>query len=551
MTQQISKGRKALSAGLLVLAMLGALLSACSPGNQQANESGAEGESAETGGRPVITVAVQATPNVEDYETNHYTKLVEEAMNVDLEFLELPSQAEEALTKLSLMVSSGAELPDVVNIYLNESTVYDYAAKGVFISQDDYLNDPSLAPNFHNIPDKDFVYNSMKLPDGKVYALPRYTPYEWNEGSNRAWINSEWLEKLNLEIPETTDDLYNVLKAFIEQDPNGNSKKDEIGVVGSLNGWSQNPRVYLMNAFIYADPGKSYMNVKDGQVYPAFTQPEWKEGLEYMNKLVKDGLFSSLSFTQDETQMKALINVPGGMAGVVTAGSYSTFGPELENKMTLLPPVKGPSGLAATPYSPSLPTQLWFITKDAKDPELAFKVGDSMLNPELSLVSRYGEKEVDWSDDPAVTAEYLGPFEESEGLAAGLAELNPSIWNNPQNKHWNDANPAYRPLEISKTASNLKKGAENPLPNWQPAYAEGYVPTFPDEVIVKLNYLPDELREIANSKTAIDNYVNESAVAFITGNRPLSQWDDYIAELNKMGLKQYLEVTQAAYERSK
>ncbi|WP_405113258.1 hypothetical protein MHH28_06675 [Paenibacillus sp. FSL K6-1217] len=544
MTQQISKKRKALSAGLLVLPMLGSLLSACSQGNQQANESG-------EGGRPVITVAVQANPNVEDYETNHYTKLVEDAMNVDLKFLELPSQAEEALTKLSLMVSSGAELPDVVNIYLNESTVFDYAAKGVFVPQDDYLNDPELAVNFNKIPEKEFVRSSMKLPDGKVYALPRYSPQKWNEGSNRAWINNEWLEKLKLEMPKTTDDLYNVLKAFVEQDPNGNGKKDEVGFVGSLNGWSQNPRIYLMNAFIYADPGKSYMNVKDGRIFPAFTQPEWKEGLEFMNKLVKDGLFSPLSFTQDETQMKALINVPGGMAGVVTAGSYSTFGPELDNKMTLLPPVKGPSGLSATPYSPSLPTQLWFITKDAKDPELAFKVGDYMLNPELSIVSRYGEKGVDWSDDPAVVAEYVGPFEELEGVPAAVAELNPSIWNNPQNKHWNDANPAYRSLELGKTVSNLKKDADDVLPNWRPAFEEGYVPAFPEEVIVKLSYLPEELKQIANSKTAIDNYVNESAVAFITGNRPLSQWDDYIAELNKMGIAQYLEVAQAAYDRSK
>ncbi|WP_020618923.1 extracellular solute-binding protein [Paenibacillus daejeonensis] len=541
--------RKKLPASLLAFAMVGGLLAGCS-GNNQPNTTTPAGEGEGTGARPVITVAVQANPNVEDYKTNHYTKLVEEAMDVELEFLELPSQVEEALTKLSLMVSSGAELPDVINIYLNESTVYDYASKGVFIPQDEYLNNPELAANFNNIPDKDFVYNAMKLPDGKVYALPRYAPNEWNEGSNRAWINGEWLEKLGLDVPQTTDELYETLKAFVEQDPNENGRRDEVGLVGSLNGWSQNPRVYLMNAFIYADPGKSYMNVKDGEVYPAFTQPEWKEGLEYMNKLVKEGLFSSQSFTQDETQLKALINVPGGMAGMVTAGSYSTFGPELDSKMTLLPPVTGPSGLAATPYSPSLPTQLWFITKDAKDPELAFKVGDFMLDPEMSLASRYGEKDVDWSDDPAVTADYLGPFEESQGLAAAVAELNPSLWNNPQNKHWNDANPAYRPLEISRTASNLKKGEDHTVPNWRPAYMEGYVPTFPEEVIVKLNYTPEELRNIANSKTAIDNYVNESAVAFITGNRPLTQWDDYLAELNKMGLDQYLEVIQAAYERS-
>lgn len=538
---------------LLILSMVGALLSACAT-NNGANESSSNTNNGDAeGDRPTITIAVQSNPNVEDFDTNHYTQLIEEAMQVNLEFLELPSKADEALTKLSLMVSSGEKLPDVINMYLNEATIYDYASKGIFIKQNDYLMDPDIAVNFNQIPEKDFIYTTSKMADGNVYSLPRYAPFEWNEGANRAWINNEWLEKLSLEMPETTDELYTVLKAFAEGDPNGNGKKDEIGVIGSTNGWAQNPRVYLMNAFIYADPAKGYLLVEDGKIIPAFTQPEWKQGLEYMHKLVQEGLFSALSFTQDETQMKALINVPSGMAGVVTSGSYSAFGPELENNMALFPPVSGPDGLRATPYSPTLPTQLWFITKDAKDPELTFKVGDYLLDQTMSLVSRYGEKEVDWTDDPAVTSQYLGNFEESEGLATKVAILKPEIWNNPQNKHWNDAAPGYRSLEFNKSGSSIKKGEIDPkaAPNWMPAYSEGYASAFPDEVISKLTYTPDELKEIANSKTAIDNYVNETAVAFITGNLALSNWDEYLEELNKMGLEQYLEIAQAAYDRMK
>ena len=40
-----------------------------------------------------------------------------------------------------------------------------------------------------------------------------------------------------------------------------------------------------------------------------------------MNKLVNEGLLDPLSFTQDGTQLKSLVNVEGGMAGVVPAGS--------------------------------------------------------------------------------------------------------------------------------------------------------------------------------------------------------------------------------------
>ncbi|MDF2922481.1 MAG: hypothetical protein K0R57_1395 [Paenibacillaceae bacterium] len=543
----------------IAVSMLGTLLAACqSDDTKEAVNTPAGGTSAASSPstpsavRTKLTVAVTANPNVEDYETNYFTKLVEKEMNVDLDFVVLPSNANEAKTKLSLMISSGQTLPDVINFYLDTTTLNDYAAKGVIMKLDDYYKNPSLAVNFNKIPEKDFLFKKLQLADGNVYSLPKYVKQEWNEGPNRAWINGEWLEKLNLETPTTTEELYQVMKAFAEKDPNGNNKKDEIGMVGSKDGWAQRPLVYLMNSFIEANPDRAFFYMKDGKVTPAFTQPEWKQGLEYMNKLVKEGLLSPLSFTQDQTQMKALINVKGGMVGIVPSGSYSAFDPVItENKMTLLAPVKGPQGIAYSPRNETLPDKLWVVTKNAKNPELAFKVGDYMLGAEPSMVNRYGEKGVDWSDDPAIAAQYVGEFDESEGIKAKYAVLNPKIWNNPQNKHWNQMSPAYAPPEVSKAVASLKKGDTNASPNWQPPYAKLYVPFFPKNPMPALSFNSEELKKIANNKTSIDLYVNESAVAFITGNKPLSQWDSYLKELTKMGLDEYIATSQTALDRTK
>lgn len=548
----------------LTACLLLALLAGCASGgnSETANETDANagdsnaGASAGPGAKTKITVAVQSQPGVEDRKTNLFTKMLEEEFNVDMEFVELPADLNEAKTKFALMVSSGTALPDVVNFPLDDVTAYDYASKGVFVKLDDYYNDPAVAVNYNAIPDPDksFIYNNLKLADGSVYGLPNHVVLNWNEGSYRAWINSAWLEKLNLQAPATTDELYEVLKAFAEKDPNGNGKKDEIGIVGSKNGWGQNPLVYLMNSFIYANPDKGYLNVEDGQIVASFVQPEWKQGLEYMYKLVKDGLLSPLSFTQDSNQLKALVNVEGGMAGVTTSGSYSLYDPAiLHNKMALLAPVKGPDGTAFTPYNPTLPKPLWLITRDSQNPQLAFRIGDYMLNQDVSKISRYGEKGVDWSDDPAITSQYIGDFEMSHGIKTEIAILNPKFWGNPQNKNWQDINPAYRPLALSRISSSTKRGEADPnaSPNFQPAYMDMYVPGFPPEVIPKLSYTADELKKIANSKTAIDSYVTDTAVAFITGNMPLSQWDKYLSELDKMGLDDYLATAQAAYDRTK
>jgi putative aldouronate transport system substrate-binding protein len=543
---------KKVASTAVVLALLASTLSGCKQTTKVSNDL--PKNTTANSGPTKITVALQAQPNVENFNTNQYTLKIEKAMNVDLEFLELPNKADEAKTKIALMVSSGTTLPDVINGVLDEVGAYDYASKGVLVKLDDYYKNPAISVNFNKIPEKDFLLKNMKLANGSIYTVPKYAPFTWNEGPYRFWINSEWMKKLDLKAPTTTDELYSVLKAFVEKDPNGNGKKDEIGMIGSKDGWGQNPMIYLMNSFIYANPDKNYFDVKNGKVTTAYTQPEWREGLEYMNKLVKDGLLAPLTFTQDQTQMKALINVKGGMAGTVAAGSYSNFlVASLENKMDLLGPVKGPKGVAYTPQNPTLPERFWFITKDCKNPELAFKVGDYMLDEQVSLISRFGEKGVDWTDDPAVTAQYLGDFEESEGLKTTLAILNVKFWSNPQNKNWQEAQPSYRSLKSAKSNSMNKKGEVNPLatPNFQPAYTKYYGAAFPKEPITKLSYTPEELKKIANSKTAIDAYVTDSAIAFITGNKPFSQWDSYIAELNKMGLADYVTVTQAAYDRTK
>lgn len=101
-----------------------------------------------------------------------------------------------------------------------------------------------------------------------------------------------------MSAPKTTEEYYQTLKTFLEKDANGNGKQDEIGIVGSKDGWGQQPFAFLMNPFIYTDPTKNYINMdENGQLYAAYPRPEWREGLEYLYKLCQEGLLSPLSFT--------------------------------------------------------------------------------------------------------------------------------------------------------------------------------------------------------------------------------------------------------------
>ena len=76
----------------------------------------------------------------------------------------------------------------------------------------------------------------------------------------------------------------------------------------------------------------------------------------------------------------------------------------------------------------------------------------------------------------------------------------------------------------------------------------------PKEVVRQVIYLPNETKaisEVLNSLTTSNRtgFVDESVVAFITGSKKFKDWDTYIAQLDKIGLKDYINITQKAYDR--
>ena len=64
----------------------------------------------------------------------------------------------------------------------------------------------------------------------EVITIPATVPKA--SGMSQMWIRQDWLDKLGLEPPKNLEELKKVARAFIEQDPDGNGKKDTMGIVG-------------------------------------------------------------------------------------------------------------------------------------------------------------------------------------------------------------------------------------------------------------------------------------------------------------------------------
>jgi len=483
---------------------------------------------------------------VEDYEMNAFTKHIEENCNIDIKFNFLPADTAEAKNKLTLILSSGEKLTDVINMNLSETEAFAYGQDGIFLDLTEYYKTAVNIQKANNAyPQYNIVKNSMG-PDGKTYFVPWLAKEEIGLAPQKAWICQKFLDELSMKAPTNTQELYDFAKAIKKNDPNKNGSQDEIPIVGKKDSAAH----WLMNAFIYYDTGNHYI-VKDEVVDVAYRQEEYREGLKYMHMLCKESLFSPLSFTMDLNQLKQLTDSDGQHHVVGIAFTFATsmlLNNYKENPFTKdyvgLAPITGPNGVRTTSYAEPSVVPRWFITKDCKNPKLAFDVADFMWSEESYCLGRFGVKGVDWNS--------IDPAEKKQANIAGFVALinQPnSNWNKPQNSHWRTGCPTF---SYDFLDSRLFDG--NKL---NPTYTAGLISQEYNKVlppkgtfISNLKFMTEELNEINEIQATLKTYSEESLARFVTGDLNIeSDWDNYIKELEKIGLKKFLEVSQAAWDR--
>lgn len=497
--------------------------------------------------KKTLSVLIGTDTNIEDFKTNDYTKKLEEGANVDLDFQFLPA-GDEGKQKLSVTISSGGELPDLIIRNLTPIETYVYGAQGVFLPLNDYIDSSYYTKNYLDTEDGQGIMKYINSPDGNIYGWPRICQDLGNDWDHRLWINKTWLDAVGMAIPTTTDEYYEALKAFKEKDPNGNGKNDEIPLVGNIDGWNHSVWKPLLNAFTYVNDTFNYMQVaEDGSLQFSYMQPEFREGLEWLNKLSNEGLLSPLTFTQKQDQFKQMLeNEEAQIIGSITAGSMSVYQVESKRKedMTHMAPLVGPEGVQYTQYRESgIPDFFAFITKDCKDPVAAAMVLDYMWNRDMSLQARFGIKDEDWKTPEEGEKSMYADL----GYDALVEYINP-IWGTLQNHHWGENHPSLCTYDF--ICGQTWNGNPNDSQYMTAQAVPEYVGKIPDKIVTRLIYTQEEADQIAEIQSTIEtSYLPEAVASFVTGTRPLSDWDNYISELKNIGTDTYLQVATQAYRR--
>ncbi|MET9271480.1 ABC transporter substrate-binding protein [Kribbella sp. NPDC003557] len=557
MSVQFRRRRRAAIVGTSLLALA---LAACSGGSS--SDEQAKPLPTITG-NPGVTLDVFAPQSADwNLATNDFTKAVKEKFNITIKWQNTTFDGGPAKEKRQISLASG-DYPDLYLLipWVDQFTQADLlklSNQGVVIPLNQLID--QYAPNIKKALDSTPEWKAMATaPDGKIYGMPQWVDCFHCTYQDKLWMNSAWLKKLGLEQPKTTEDMRKVLQAFKTQDPNGNGKADEIPLSADVRDVLI---PYFMNAFIYDPQGTSGNNnstlvLNDGKVDIQANKDGWREGLRYLNSLYKEGLIDRGAFTQNPDALAQ----QGNKAGTVVLGSATVLHPGIfvntgspdgrDKQYDAVPPLTGPSGANFTGYNfPSAPGATFVLTNKATPEEQiqAIKLLDYMFTEEGEINAFWGTEGKTWRKPQA------GDVALDKSLKPLYAQIQQKPGAKPPNSGWQalaqyNNNAKYRNSEAIATDVYSPAGYERRLYEATKLYAgkEDKSKIYP---YWKVWIEPTLANEMATLQTNIDNYVQQNALQFVTGSKNLdTDWDGYVKGLDGLGLKRYLEIQQAAYDK--
>jgi putative aldouronate transport system substrate-binding protein len=442
--------------------------------------------------------------------------------------------------KRNLILASG-DMPDILgNVSPTDLSIY--SNQGVFVSLDPYIDD-SLAPNLLRILNLRPDYKkSMTLPDGHIYSYPKINELPFRESPENLFINKAWIDQLGLAMPESMEELRDVLMAFKEQDANGNGDpNDEIPFsfrAGTGNAWSA---FALLGAWGISEENDNRLMVDKGSVEFVAAQEGYREGFRWFAEVWADGSVDPEVFTHTQKEYFA----KGKANDDAIYGLYASWlfdSPVKKewgrNQYVTLEPLAAVKG-GEKPIWPRKAGQYlditWsVITSSSKYPEVAVRFLDGLLEERFTVEWARGPFGVVLQENDNGTISFIQPPE-------GFSDNQWRFANAPWILAWAVMADEYQKMDIGE-ASNRKMNEDYPM------LQEYMLPK--EKLYPQVFYTVEENERLATLKTDLVNYVDQMRAKWMTGAEEIdSTWDGYLKKLDDMGLQDYLTIHQAAYDR--
>lgn len=371
--------RKKHGVSLLAAALTVALAAGCAQ-NGGSKSNNAQGGGGEGGADRPVRISIMADLHTPEVPSDKLEKLLEQKTNTELEIQWVPDGSYDE--KFQTAFATGT-LPQASYIKNQSSFILlrDAIKNGQFWEVGPYLKD---YPNLSKL-NPDILKNTSV--DGKIYSL-----YQERALARQGVIyRKDWADKLGLNPPKTTDDLYNMLKKFKEAELGGSGKT--IGLA------DRNDLIYgsFKTLSSYFGTPNGWGEV-DGKLVPDFMTKGYMDTMKFIRKLHSEGLINQdfpVTSKTDQTNMMYT-----GRAGVyvgslqdVKSMQEKTAANVPEAQYDVVNDIVGPNGKPGVWSLPGYGTLVLFPKSAVKSEEelkqiLAFF--DKFFDPEIANLLKYG-----------------------------------------------------------------------------------------------------------------------------------------------------------------
>lgn len=466
-------------------------------------------------------------------------KKLEEMANVEVDWQVYDNST---WSEKKQLILAGGDLPDVFYMNaLNDTDVVQYSAQGALIELSGLIDQycPRLSAVFAEMPNYKAVCTDQD--SGLIYKIARAAERDVQYTSPIDYINTDWLEKFNLETPKTTEEFENALRVMVNGDANGNGKADEIGYSfhGNLDKWDLGySHTNLFAPFGLVFDSSYVIRDENGEITFIANQEEYKNALIWIHHMVEEGLFDIEGLTSVNT---TVLNAKGNSAEPVLCAFTAfdeTFVVPVERyeSYDVIGALEGPTGeihnLRHAASNGNINGRQFVMTVAAKGKEEAIMT---------------------WLDchfDPTTSIElFLGPvgttlYETETGMLDYVAT--PEGMSYSEFRYGNS--PVHVPCVIREADWGVTIQTMTEDFNKLAVSKEFYRP-YADQANLFALWNSEETDYIANEGLDLKTYCNQMHVKWIVEGGIEEDWDSYCAQLEKLNWEKYLATYENMYNR--
>ncbi len=472
-----------------------------------------------------VTIASHASwPYDENWKVWEY---IEEAIGGTINVNAVPSS--DFGTKFSLTMAAPDSLPDVFGFQGKPGTFADYCEQGAFMALDDYEEFlPDYNKFWDSLPeDQQWMRNTRRAADGKVYYAPIY-------GMERATNLRGWLyrkdifDKHGLKTPETMDELYEVSKKLKELYPDSfpfcmRSGLNNISVIGS----SFKPNFHT-GAYYDFENEKWCYGVTESEVM--------LEIVTFLNKMVNEKLIPADFITINTSSWQELMTTDRGFIMPeyqVRIDFFNNIARAQKPEYTIaaMMPPKSTNGIGVN-----------MLNKYNNDP-MGFGVPNTGDAASIANAMRY----LNWfySDEGCELISWGKEGETYEVVDGKKQYILPNEGDNAKLLYGFQTIGAYLrvdPESIDASISEEQAATTDFLLEY----------TYPElDPTSYMQLSSAESQQLSDLNTSVTTMVNENLTKFIIGQRPLSDWETFQAELAEQPIDEILAIYDNAYQNYK